>query len=98
MALRRPRREAWRVGPGKTVLGQSRRPPPRRHGLAVWLQSHGWMVRLNCRVAWRPSPSVTFIVKTNVPAVVGVPDSWLPMMAGAFGELSARPGGGWPGG
>src|SRR5260370_6850516 len=58
--------------------------------------AHGWMVRLNCWVACRPSASVTFIVKTNVPAVAGVPDSWLPMMAGAFGELSARPGGSWP--
>src|SRR5713226_491411 len=58
--------------------------------------AHGWTVRLNCPVAWRPSASVTFIVKTNVPAVVGVPDSWLPMMAGAFGELSARPRGSWP--
>src|SRR5260370_20449585 len=58
--------------------------------------ARGWMVRLNCGVAWRRSLSVTFIVKTNVPAVVGVPDSWLPMMAGAFGELSARPGGSWP--
>src|SRR5260370_16804166 len=58
--------------------------------------AHGWMVRLNCWVAWRPSASVTFIVKTNVPAVAGVPDSWLPMMAGAFGDLTPRPGGTCP--
>src|ERR1700730_5684262 len=58
--------------------------------------AHGWMVRLNCWVAWRPSASVTFIVKTNVPAVAGGPDSWLSMMAGAFGGLSARRGGSWP--
>jgi hypothetical protein len=34
-------------------------------------RAHGWMVRLNRWVAWFPSVSVTFIVKVNVPAVVG---------------------------
>jgi hypothetical protein len=54
------------------------------------------MVRLNCLLAWLPWPSVTFIVKVNVPAVVGVPDSWLLLSAGASVDISARPGGSCP--
>ena len=37
-----------------------------------------------------PSPSVTFMVKLKVPAVVGVPASWL-LLSGALVDTSASP-------
>jgi hypothetical protein len=54
------------------------------------------MVWLNRRLACLPWPSVTCMVKVNVPAVVGVPDRSSPVWLSVMSELSARPGGSWP--
>jgi hypothetical protein len=54
------------------------------------------MVRLNCWVACCPLPSVSFMVKVKVPAVVGVPASWLLLSEGPAVVFSARPGGSSP--
>src|SRR5215467_4407949 len=54
------------------------------------------MVTLNRWVAWLPAPSVTFMVKTNLPAAVGVPASWLLLSLGAAVDTRRSPGGSCP--
>ena len=54
------------------------------------------MVRLNGWDADWPLLSVTFMVKSNLPAWVGVPASWLLLSFGAAVDTSARPGGSCP--
>jgi hypothetical protein len=52
------------------------------------------MVRLNCLLTRLPWPSVTCMVKVNVPAVAGVPERSSPVWLSVMSELSVRPGGG----
>ena len=50
------------------------------------------MVSSNCWDADWPLRSVTFMVKVNLPAWVGVPASWLLLSSGALVDRSASPG------
>ena len=82
------------AGHGRCPVGL---PVPFASGpLALRAGGHGWMVSVNCWVAWLPVLSVTFIVNVNVPAVVGVPASSLLLSVGASVDTSASPGGSCP--
>jgi len=70
--------------------------PQRGSAAVAGADGQGWMVRLNCWVACCPLLSVSFMVKVKVPAVVGVPASWLLVSEGPAVVVSASPGGSWP--